>query len=317
MPEPASIALAVLSQIYLEQNKLGLAQKYLAQAIEVDPNPTSTNMTVQIAFQRAEIQIAQGNFSEALNNIRSVRELHLRRPSGMWTDQDLLAYEAFIFIREGDMASAEGLLNESVNTDEHGLSRLVRAEILLMQQRSDASEKLLNSIISESPIGILSIPLMYARVLLVKALFNQHKINQALHLMKEAIRLAAPEHFIRPFLECAAVCMPLFSLALQTESLTNEAQAFIRDTLQSSNYHGSGSQMSQVDIESLSTSASVSLREQEVLRLINEGHSNREIAGKLSISESTVKTHVGNIYFKLNVNSRVQAITRAKELKLV
>jgi RNA polymerase sigma factor (sigma-70 family) len=80
---------------------------------------------------------------------------------------------------------------------------------------------------------------------------------------------------------------------------------------------GSDSQISQAEIEALSASASISPREQEVLRLIGAGCSNREIADRLSISESTVKTHVGNIYDKLNVNSRVQAITSAKELKLV
>jgi LuxR family maltose regulon positive regulatory protein len=75
--------------------------------------------------------------------------------------------------------------------------------------------------------------------------------------------------------------------------------------------------LSQAEVEALSTSASISAREQEVLRLMSAGCSNREMARKLSISESTVKTHVGNIYCKLNVNSRIQAILYAKELKLV
>ena len=71
LPEPASISLAILSQIHLERNELELAEKYLAQAIEVDPNPTSTNMLVQIAIQRAELQVTQSKFTEALANIHS------------------------------------------------------------------------------------------------------------------------------------------------------------------------------------------------------------------------------------------------------
>jgi DNA-binding NarL/FixJ family response regulator len=104
---------------------------------------------------------------------------------------------------------------------------------------------------------------------------------------------------------------------MQTENLTSEVQAFIREVMRLSNYAGSASQISQAEIDDLSASASISPREQDVLRLISIGCSNREIARKLSISESTVKTHVGNIYYKLNVNSRVQVITYAKELKLV
>ncbi len=317
LPEPASIALATLGQMYLERNELGPAEKYLAQALEVDPNPTSTNMLVQIAVQRIEMQIAKCNFSEALANSQSIREMHFRRPSGMWTDQDLLAYEAYIYIRRGDVSSSEQILTELTDVQELGLALLARAEVSLARRQLDTAEKQFNSIISQYPTGILSVPLMRTRVLLAKALFDQHKVNQALQVMKEAIRLAAPEQFFRPFLEAGALCTPLLSLTVQTESLTSESQAFIKDVLRLSNYTGSDSQLSQAEMEALSASASISPREQEVLLLISAGNSNREMARKLSISESTVKTHVGNIYYKLNVNSRVQAITYAKELNLI
>jgi LuxR family maltose regulon positive regulatory protein len=58
-------------------------------------------------------------------------------------------------------------------------------------------------------------------------------------------------------------------------------------------------------------------REAEVLRLVCEGLSNRAIAERLVVSLSTVKKHTGNIYGKLGVSSRTQAIVRAQELGLV
>ena len=61
----------------------------------------------------------------------------------------------------------------------------------------------------------------------------------------------------------------------------------------------------------------LTLREQEVLRYIVEGLSNREIANQLVITLSTVKWYVNQIYRKLGVRSRVQAIVRARELNLV
>ena len=317
LPEPASISLAMLSQIHMERNELELAEKYLAQAIEVDPNPTSTNMLVQIAIQRVEIQVAQCKFTEALANIRSIRDLHLRRPSGMWNNLDLLAYEALIYASQGDVSSAEHTLKESINMEPHGLSQLVRAEILLLKNQADAAEKLLSDVMSQYPNGILSIPVMRTRVLMARALFDQHKMNQALHMLKEAIRCAAPEQFFRPFLDGSTTCVSLLSLASQMENLTSEAQSFIKELLRLSGSPGGDPQISQAEIQALSASASISPREQEVLRLISAGYSNREMARKLSISESTIKTHVGNIYNKLKVNSRVQAITYAKELKLV
>jgi LuxR family maltose regulon positive regulatory protein len=58
-------------------------------------------------------------------------------------------------------------------------------------------------------------------------------------------------------------------------------------------------------------------RELEVLRILVAGDSNQEIADKLVITLSAVKKHTGNIFRKLNVNSRTQAIARARELGLL
>ena len=57
----------------------------------------------------------------------------------------------------------------------------------------------------------------------------------------------------------------------------------------------------------------ISNREYEVLEQIAQGLSNKEIADKLYVSESTVKTHVSNLFVKLDVQRRTQAIQIAKE----
>ncbi len=61
----------------------------------------------------------------------------------------------------------------------------------------------------------------------------------------------------------------------------------------------------------------LSERELEVLGLIAAGLSNQEIAGRLVVAVSTIKTHVNNIYGKLNVRNRTEAVARARELKLL
>ena len=61
----------------------------------------------------------------------------------------------------------------------------------------------------------------------------------------------------------------------------------------------------------------LSTRELEVLQLIEQGLSNQEIADKLTLAPSTVKTHINNIYGKLGVQTRVQAIKQARELGLL
>ena len=61
----------------------------------------------------------------------------------------------------------------------------------------------------------------------------------------------------------------------------------------------------------------ISNREYEVLCEIANGLSNQEIANKLFVSESTIKTHVSNILVKLNAKRRTQAIQISKELQLL
>ncbi|MFD2726124.1 response regulator transcription factor [Hyunsoonleella rubra] len=61
----------------------------------------------------------------------------------------------------------------------------------------------------------------------------------------------------------------------------------------------------------------ITTREYEVLQAISEGLSNKEIADKLFLSESTIKTHVSNLLVKLNAKRRTQALQIAKTLQII
>src|SRR6187549_3668727 len=61
----------------------------------------------------------------------------------------------------------------------------------------------------------------------------------------------------------------------------------------------------------------LSKRELEILGLLAAGHSNQEIAEKIFVSLSTVKTHIQNLFEKLDVKRRIQAVEKAKRLRLI
>ena len=61
----------------------------------------------------------------------------------------------------------------------------------------------------------------------------------------------------------------------------------------------------------------ISKRELEILQLIDEGLSNQQIAEKLFVSEHTVKKHVSNLFFKLDVQRRTEAVKKAKTMRLI
>jgi len=68
---------------------------------------------------------------------------------------------------------------------------------------------------------------------------------------------------------------------------------------------------------SLISQLELSKRELEILSLLAQGHSNQEIATKLFVSLSTVKTHIQNLFEKLDVKRRIQAVEKAKRLNLI
>lgn len=68
---------------------------------------------------------------------------------------------------------------------------------------------------------------------------------------------------------------------------------------------------------SIITELELSKRELEILTLMSQGLSNEEIAGKLFISLSTVKTHNQNLFVKLDVKRRIQAVEKAKRLNII
>ena len=61
----------------------------------------------------------------------------------------------------------------------------------------------------------------------------------------------------------------------------------------------------------------ITKREYEVLGLIAQGLSNNEIADRLFVSTSTVKTHLSNLFIKLDASRRTQALQKAKELQII
>jgi LuxR family maltose regulon positive regulatory protein len=318
LPGPASIALTALSGVYYEQNQMAQAHQLLERAIEVDPDPISTDESILMAILRAKIQSIQGDTDTAFDTLQAIRESHSHHPSKLWLDQDLIAYQALFRLHQGDLNSAERHLRGGWEIDQHPFSAFIRASILIEQNRNVAAEEILRHLLNQYPHSFYWVPILRARVMLSTALFKQKKMNQACQVMAEAARIAAPEHFVRPFLASDPQFPVLLSLVLHTENLNSGTRSFLKGTLAMLGHADEIEEKSYRDEPvPLAMAASISPREQEMLQLLSVGLSNREIAAQCSISASTVKTHLENIYRKLGVGNRMQAIAKAQALKVV
>jgi LuxR family maltose regulon positive regulatory protein len=144
------------------------------------------------------------------------------------------------------------------------------------------------------------------------ALEAQGNRTGALSTLERALVLAAPEGYVRLFVDEGTPMLALLRQAHARSKVPGYVATLLRvfgaqpllETPAASVHSG-------VLAEPLTE------REREVLRLLLEGASNREIARRLVLSINTVKRHVYNLCGKLGVQSRTQAIVKARTLNLL
>jgi len=144
--------------------------------------------------------------------------------------------------------------------------------------------------------------------------------NVAQRHLKRALQLAAPGGFVRCFLDEGAGVLQLlresYQALLQAENEgapQDSERSFIERLLQASGTDLSQSQTSPPVrlVETLTE------REHEILVLLANGVANKQMAARLFVSENTIKFHLKNIFAKLGVVSRLQAINVGRKLKLI
>jgi LuxR family maltose regulon positive regulatory protein len=196
----------------------------------------------------------------------------------------------------------------------HEMENITYARILIAQKQFDEAIGLLQRLLEATEIGGRISRMI--EILTLQALVYQAKgePSQAISTLEQALNLAGPEGFIRTFVDEGLPMARLLYEALDREI----APDYVRRLLAAfpvTKPKGTASIKSQVDQSELIEP--LSEREIEVLQLIAKGLTNRVIATRLVLSVHTVKTHSRNIYGKLGVNNRTQAVNRARSLGIL
>jgi LuxR family maltose regulon positive regulatory protein len=194
----------------------------------------------------------------------------------------------------------------------------IRARALLALSQKEAALALLTRLrqVTETADWLE----FHIKILALQALaFQQHHQQpQALAALEQALRLAEPEGYIRTFVDESA---PMAALLLNL--LPTRRQPTPPEALPSVAYLQKLLNVLHVDSAALVKAASsppanpLTDREREVLQLITAGMSTKKIAARLVIADSTLKTHLKNIYGKLDAHNRLDAVAKAKALNLI
>jgi LuxR family maltose regulon positive regulatory protein len=243
----------------------------------------------------------------------------------------LAAYRARLWLQQGNLTAATHWGQECVlvGDPEVGyIQQLALVRLRLAQGQHDHGGPFLGD--AHAVLAQL-LPAVEARGwmrylvegLMLQALVCQAQADRsgALSALQRALTLAEPEGYVRIFVDEGAHMAALLGVAHQhaivpayvvrllaafPETMNDERRTMKKEP---------PIHRSSLIVHPLTEP--LSDRELEVLRLIADGHSNQAIADRLVVAVSTVKKHVNNIYGKLDVQSRTQALLRARELHLL
>lgn len=139
--------------------------------------------------------------------------------------------------------------------------------------------------------------------------------DQALAALAQALVLAEPQGYMRTFLDEGATIMPLLNRLYVPSTQSSYSAGYLKRLLRALRTDPILQRDQRQHASPLTEQ--LSQRELEVLSLLAAGCSNAEIAEALIIGLNTVKTHLKNIYGKLEVSTRTQAVARAHALQLL
>ena len=199
----------------------------------------------------------------------------------------------------------------------HDHAAMARAEWLSAHKNHPQSAAILRQLLQEAKARQEHDQALRLAIRLAAELCRAQEPDEAGALLRDAIPVAAASGIIQPFHDSAPgiiTLLPRVQDELQRRGAAAEAVNFVASLLR--RHQGMQTPL-QRPASAPESADPLSPRELGVLTLLVKGQSNKDIARCLSIAPETVKSHLKNIFFKLGVACRTQAVSRALSLGLV
>ncbi|MBZ0296642.1 MAG: LuxR C-terminal-related transcriptional regulator, partial [Anaerolineae bacterium] len=290
-----------LARLHYQWDVLDRAEEYAQRGLELGKQIENVDTPVACGALLAQIQLARGDLNGA-TSILVETEQFAQQHNFLNQMPLIIAEKVRILLRQGNVPAAAHL----AKTYDLPISQ---ARIYLAQEDYPAALTVLAAVRHHAEAKDWQDEQLQVIVLQAVAYAANDEMDNARQRLDEALELAAPGGFIRIFKDEGELMLKLLS-EVSAHSVTPD---YTRKLLAAFHAAAAPSQSpsSQPLVEPLSE------RELEILQLVAEGFSNREISEQLFLALSTVKGHNRNIYDKLQVKRRTEAIARARELGLL
>jgi len=327
-----AMAYTGMGELLRQRNDLEAAARHLTQGIELGRQWSETHMAALDGYlSLAHVKQASGDAEGALQVMQKAEQLAQDLDSMVLDDVIVATHHARLWIAQGKLELATrwarqwGLLESTAPTVARvqgeilPLSYIFResvhvvlARLFIKQSKPRKALKLLLPLLQQAQELGRAGSVIEISILQALAYQVQGDAAGALTALERALSLAEAQDYVRVF---ADEGQPMAQLLQETLSrgispdYVAELLGALRNERKAPRPRAAPSPTPLIE--------PLSEREIEVLELLADGLSNREIARKLFVTVGTVKWHLHNIYGKLGVRSRVQAVSQARELSLL
>lgn len=317
-PPSISMPYQGLGIISREWNDLEEAEEYLAKSIEFSERWVA-EILADDYVEMARLRQAQGRGREALDYVQKAESLVHEKLVSDKTAADVKAHKVRLWVAQGNLEAASGWTptgapgSDQVALFTRQLEESTLARLLIARREFEKAGGVLEPLLRLAEETGWTGFVVENLALQALSLWGQSKTAPALAALRRAVSLAEPEGYTRIFADEGEPMAGLLLTLCRQEAPNSPLQRYL-DRLLAAFEPGGRREEVPPATEQVKP---FSERELEVLRLVAAGLSNREIADEMVVAVSTVKTHVNNIFRKLGVSSRTQAIARAREMGLI
>lgn len=300
-----------LSKVYYEWNQLEQAEQYAHQCLEVSQQWGNIEQQANGIIMSAKLEQAKGNTEKAQVMMRTADQLNRDNHLYLWNSIRIEAALDQFWLSIGSLERVSQRIKTSgINpADEitylHEVKYLTLLRWLLACEDYDSALGLAERMLQRAQYDHRMLQVVELQVLQALALQGKKETAEGVTTLSRSVMLAQPERYKRVFLDEGELILKILHMVKTNLDTTGYARELLEAFSPAST---TAPVQVQLLIEPLSG------REIEVLKLIEAGSSNQEIASRLFISITTVKKHISNIYAKLDVKTRTQAVSRGKEL---
>jgi LuxR family transcriptional regulator, maltose regulon positive regulatory protein len=293
-----------LARIHYQWNDLKTAQQFGEQSAQLARQVENWDRLAGSEIFLANLRLSQGDVSEAALRLTSADQIVGQHNIGHRISE-VATTQVRLLLHQGSLEAAAAIAKKVKLP-------ICQARVYLAQGEPSSALAILESISQQMEARGWQDEQLKVMILLALSLDADDQNDAAKQLLHDVLIFAEPEGFIRIFVDAGT---PMSKLLTRVKASPEgvRLKAYLNRLLSAFREH----EIYPFESRPQALVEPLSERELEVLQLIAQGLSNREISERLHLALSTVKGHNRNIYGKLQVQRRTEAVACARELGLV